>query len=73
MMEENRANVIQMTIQGEQTPPSLVAPDLDLIVIASRHEQGLGRVEINASNRAIVFFKAVNERSHAVVPQLDGR
>jgi hypothetical protein len=28
----------------------------------------LCRVEINAANRSIVLFKAVNQRSHAIIP-----
>lgn len=68
MMEEHRSHVVQMTIEREQTPPSLVAPDLDLVVITAGHEEGLGRVEINASNGAVMFLKAINEGAHTVVP-----
>lgn len=67
-MEENRAHVIQMAVQCEKTPPGLVVPDLDLVVIASGHKQGLSRVEIDSSDWTIVFFESVNECSHTVVP-----
>lgn len=70
-MEENGAHVIQVTVQCEKTPPSLIVPDLDLVVITAGHKQGLGRVKVDASDGAIVFFKSVNECSHAVVPQLN--
>jgi hypothetical protein len=73
MVEENGAHVVQVTVQGKQTPPSLGAPDFDLVVVASRNKQGLGRVEIDSSNGSVVLFESVNERSHAVIPQLDGR
>lgn len=61
-----------MTVQCEQTPPSLVVPDLDLVIIAAGYKQGLGWVEVDASNGAVVFLESVNEGSHAVIPQLDG-
>lgn len=60
-----------MTIQCEQTPPSLVVPDLDLVVITTGDKQGLGRVEIDSSNGAVVFFEAINESSCPVIPELD--
>jgi hypothetical protein len=62
-----------MAIQCKQTPPSLVVPDLDLVIITTGDKQGLGRMEIDSSNGAIVFFEAINESSHAVVPKLDSR
>jgi hypothetical protein len=67
-VEEHCAHIIQVTVQCEQAPPSLVVPDLNLVIITSGHKQGLGRVEINASDRAIMFFESVNESSHTVVP-----
>jgi len=38
VVEEDGANVVQVAIQREQTPSSLVGPDLDLVVIATRDE-----------------------------------
>lgn len=67
-MEVDRAHIIQVTIQGEQTPPSLVVPDLDLVIITGGHEQGLCWVEVDASDGTIVLFETVNEGSHTVVP-----
>ena len=67
-MEEYCSHVVQVAIQGKQTPPSLVVPDLDFVVVSSGHEQGLSRVEVNTSNGAIMLFKAVNKSSYAIVP-----
>jgi hypothetical protein len=68
MVKENGSHVIQMSIERKQTPARLVAPDLDLVVIAAGDEQRLSLVEVNTPNGSIVFFEAINECSHAVVP-----
>jgi hypothetical protein len=68
MMEKHCSDIVQMSIQCEKTPPCLVTPDLDLIVVTSGHEEGLSRVEVNASDRTVVLFESVNESSHAVIP-----
>lgn len=73
MVEEDGSHIVQVAVQREQTSPRLVRPDFDLVIIASRHEQRLRLVEVNASNRAVVLLKAVYERAHAVIPQLDRR
>ena len=57
-----------MTIQGEQTSPGLIRPDLDLVVIRTRDEQWLGLVEVNATDGTIVLFEAVYQGTHAVIP-----
>jgi hypothetical protein len=72
-VEEDRSDIVQVAIQCEQASPSLVIPDLDLVVIASGHKQGLSWVEVNTTDRSIVLFESVNKCSHAVIPQLDGR
>ncbi len=41
VVEENGSNVIQVPIQREQTPPGLQGPDLDLVVVTPRNEEGL--------------------------------
>lgn len=73
MVEEDCSYVVEMSVQGKQTSPRLIRPDLDLVVVASRNEEGLCLVEIDASNRPIVFFEAINKGSHAIVPQLYSR
>ena len=45
---------------------------LDLVVVAARHEQGLARVKVDAPDGAVVLVKPVEERAHAVVPELNG-
>ena len=57
-----------MAVKGEEAATSLKRPDLDLVVITSGHEEWLGLVEIDTSYGAIVFFEAVNQGTHAVVP-----
>ena len=95
MVEEDGPNVIQVPVQCEQTPPRLVRPHLDLVVITTRYEQGLPRckqalslssplfcstaiphlcfVKVDTADGSIVLFEPINQRSHAVIPQLDGR
>ena len=34
-VEEDGAHVVQMSVEGEETPPRLVAPHLDLVIISS--------------------------------------
>ena len=68
MVEEDRAHVVQMPIESEQTSPCLIRPHLDLVIIPSRHEQGLCLVEVNPSDRSIMLFEAVYKCSHTVVP-----
>ena len=73
MVKEHGPDIIQMPIQGEQAPPCLIRPYLDLVVVAARHEKRLCLVEIDATNGAVVLFKAVNQCSHAIVPKLNRR
>lgn len=68
MVEEDSSHVVQVAVQGEKAPPSLMVPDLDLVVVTAGHEEGLGRVEVDAANRAIVFFEAIDKGSHAIIP-----
>lgn len=67
-MEEHCAHIIKMAIECEKASPRLIIPNFDLVVIASGHEEGLCRMEVNASDGAIVFFETVNEGSHAIIP-----
>jgi hypothetical protein len=67
-VEEYRSHVVEMSVQGEKTSPGLKTPDLNLVVVTSGDKEGLCRVEINAANRSIVLFKAIDQRSHAIIP-----
>ena len=73
MVEEYGSNIIEMAVQREEAASRLVRPDLDLVIVTARNKKGLGFVEVNASDGAIVFFESVNQCSHSVVPKLDGR
>ena len=73
MVEENGSHIIQMSVQSEKTAPRLIRPYFDLVVVASRDEERLGLVEIDTSNRPVVFFETVNESTHTVVPKLNSR
>jgi len=72
MVEEHGSDVVEMAIQSEQASPSLVRPDLDLIVVATGHKQWLRLVEIDASNGPVVFLESVDQCTHSIIPKLDG-
>lgn len=59
VVEEDGADVVEMAIQGEQTPPGLIGPDLDLVIITARDEEGLGLMKVDTPDRAVVLFEAV--------------
>ena len=86
-MEEDCPDIVQMSIECEQTSTRLIRPHLNFVVISTRdksvqlsiysradllmlfkYSQGLGLVEINAADRPVVFFEAVYQGSHAVIP-----
>jgi len=68
VVEEDGADIVKMAIEGEEAATSLKRPDLDLVVVTTGHEEGLGLVEVDTSYRAIVFFEAVDQGAHTVVP-----
>jgi hypothetical protein len=68
MVEEDSANVVQMTIQGKEASASLIAPDLNLVIISTRNKEGLCLVKVNSPNWAIMLLKPVNQCAHSVVP-----
>jgi hypothetical protein len=72
MVEENGANVIEMTVQCEKTSSRLVGPDFDLVVVTTRYEKRLRFMEVDASNRPVVFLESIDERAHSIVPKLNG-
>jgi hypothetical protein len=43
-------------------------PNLDFVIVSSRTEQRLSRMEIDSPNRSIVFLEPVYEDSHLKVP-----
>lgn len=72
MVEEDCTDVVQVSIQCEQAPSCLVGPNLDLVIVAAGHEEGLGSVEVDATNRTIMLFEPINQSAHSIVPELDG-
>lgn len=60
MMKENCANIIQMSIQGKKTSASLIGPDLDLIIVSPRNEEGLCLVKVYSANRPIMLLETVD-------------
>lgn len=71
-MKKHSSNIIQVTVECEDTSPCLVRPNLDLVVIAARYEERLRLVKVDASDRSIMLFESINESSHPIIPQLDG-
>lgn len=72
MVEKYGANVVEMTVQCEKTSSCLVGPDFDLVVVTTRDEERLCFVEVDASNRSVVFLESIDERAHPIVPKLNG-
>lgn len=70
-MELDSADVIKMPKKCKKTPMCFVIPDLDLVVITSGDEEGLGVMEVNPPDGTVVLLEAVDEGPHAVVPELD--
>lgn len=68
MVEKDSAHVVEMAIEGEQASPRLIRPDLDLVVIPSRHEKWLRLVKIYSPYWSIMLFKPIYQGPHPVVP-----
>jgi hypothetical protein len=68
MMEKDGSDVVEMTVERKQATATLVRPNLDLVVVATRNEEWLRLVEVDAADGPIVLFESINQRSHSVVP-----
>lgn len=68
MVEEDGSDIVQVSIERKKASPSLVRPDLDLIIIPPRDKQWLRFVKIDASDRAIMLLEPVYQGSHSIVP-----
>ena len=68
MVEKDCSNIVEMSIQREETPPGLIGPDFDLVIIPSRDEQRLCLVKVDTSDWPIMFFKTVDQCAHTIVP-----
>lgn len=60
------SDVIQMSQQSEQASSQFVVPNFDFVVIASRNDQWLSAMEVDSSNRSIMFFEFVQTSSHPI-------
>ena len=70
-MELDGPDVVEVTLEAEEAPARGEGPDLDEIVVATGGEEGLRGMEGDAADGAFVLLEAVDERAHAVVPELD--
>jgi hypothetical protein len=52
MVELDCAHVIDVTVQREHALFGLVAPYLDQVVVTTRHENRLGIMKVDSSDRA---------------------
>ena len=68
MVKEDSSNVVEVTIECEETSSGLVGPYFDLVVVSSRNEERLCFMEINTADWSIVFLEAVYQGAHPVVP-----
>ena len=73
VVEEHGTDVVHVAGEGVQTLVGVQRPDLYSGVVAGGGEDGLGGVEVNTADRALVALKTVQQGAHSVVPQLDGR
>ena len=69
-VELDGADVVEVAEEREQAAAELVRPDFDAVVVASGCEERLRGVKVDAADGAIVLVKAVDERAHAVIPEL---
>jgi hypothetical protein len=67
-MELDRANVIQMSQQRKEAAAEFVVPHLDFVIVTARNEHGVRQMKVHASDRTLVLFKPINDRSNAVIP-----
>ena len=67
MVEEDGSNVVEMAIEREETAPGLIRPDLDLVVIAARHEQRLDIKSVPAST----LFSTAMHWTHLSLVEID--
>lgn len=72
MVKEDRSHIVQVTVQGKETPSGLIGPNLDFVIISARNKQRLRLVKIYPSDRTIMLFKSIYKCSHTIIPKLNG-
>ena len=68
MVKKDSSYIVKVTIERKETSSGLIGPDFDLVVVSAGHEKRLCLMEIHPSYRAVMFFKAINQRAHPIVP-----
>jgi hypothetical protein len=68
MVEENGTDVIEMTVQREETAPCLVGPDLDLVIITAGDEERLGLVKVDTPDGTVMFLEPIYQGAHTIIP-----
>ena len=71
MVEDGCSDVVQVAQQREETAALLVIPYFYFVVVTTGDEHGLRAVKMNAADGTIVLVKFLDQRAHAVIPQLD--
>jgi hypothetical protein len=69
-MELDRSDVIQVTEEREKTAAELVVPDFDFVIVTAGDDEWFKKVKVDPADWPFVFFEAVNDGSHAIVPSL---
>ena len=68
VVKENRSDIVQVAIQGKETPPGLIRPDFDFVIISTRNKKRLGLMEVDTSDGPVVLLESIYQGSHAVIP-----
>lgn len=71
VVEEHGSDEVQVSGQSEEALTGVQGPDLDGVVVTTRDEDWLSRVEVDATDRSLVALETVKQGAHSVVPQLD--
>jgi hypothetical protein len=58
-MEKNSPDIVHVSVERDDAPLDLVIPDFDLEVVAAGNKQGLGKMEIDASDRPLVLVESI--------------
>lgn len=66
VVEKDGPHVVEMPVEREKFAPCGQRPHLDLVVVAAGHEEGLGLVEVDASDGTAVAFEPIDEGPHAI-------
>ncbi len=68
MVEKDCPHIVQMAVEREKTPASLIGPDFDFVVVSSGNKQWLCFVKVYSANRSVMLLEALDKRAHTIVP-----